>query len=285
MAKLLVGDVVKNWNDIKNRTVKLFIEEVVVPAGGGGGSGGGGGGGGKKDTKKEDPKSTSTKPTNKYAGMSADAATKWIESDKKKAAATEASRDKAMAARAPAPKPSAKGPKNAKKYGGIIKKMALGGVVGGTGMGDVVPAMLTPGEFVVNKASTKEFMPMLKAMNESKFPGLIRDMMMRPGDEYDIKPVFRDSIKISVPSPSRPNWKNLSGPSRMPRPTMPRNFDFGTNESPSIINSDNSSTVYNYSLSVNVKGGSEANPDAIANTVIRKIKQMDSQRLRAKVIN
>jgi TP901 family phage tail tape measure protein len=271
MAKLLVGDVVKNWNDIKDRTVKLFIQEVVVPAGGGG-SGGGGGGGSTKTTTTTTPAKKTT--TNKYAGMSADAAERWIASDKKKAAATEASRDKAMANRA-----------RAKKYGGIVKKMAYGGIVGGTGMGDVVPAMLTPGEFVVNRASTKEFMPMLKAMNESKFPGLIRDMMMRPGDEYEIKPVFRDNIKISVPSPSRPNWKNLSGPSKMPRPTMPRNFDFGTNESPSIINSDNSSTVYNYSLSVNVKGGSEANPDAIANTVIRKIKQMDSQRLRAKVIN
>jgi TP901 family phage tail tape measure protein len=272
MAKLLVGDVVKNWNDIKDRTVKLFIQEVVVPAGGGGGSGGGGGGGSTKTTTTTTPAKTTT--TNKYAGMSADAAERWIASDKKKAAATEASRDKAMANRA-----------RAKKYGGIVKKMAYGGIVGGTGMGDVVPAMLTPGEFVVNKASTKEFMPMLKAMNESKFPGLIRDMMMRPGDEYHLKPVFRDNLKISVPSPSRPNWKNLSGPSRMPRPTMPRGYDLGTPESPSIINSDNSSTVYNYSLSVNVKGGSEANPDAIANTVIRKIKQMDSQRLRGKVIN
>jgi hypothetical protein len=128
-------------------------------------------------------------------------------------------------------------------------------------------------------------MPMLKAMNESKFPGLIRDMMMRPGDEYQLKPVFRNNLKISVPSASRPNWKNLSGPSRMPRPTMPTGFDFGTKDIPSITNSDNSSTVYNYSLSVNVKGGTDANPDAIANTVIRKIKQMDSQRLRGKVIN
>jgi hypothetical protein len=204
--------------------------------------------------------------------MSADAATAWAQN----------------AARAAAPKGPPPGTSiraMMKKYGGPVKKMASGGIVGGTGMGDVVPAMLTPGEFVVNKASTKEFMPMLKAMNESKFPGLIRDMMMRDGDSYDIRPTFRNNLKIAVTSPSRPNWKNLSGPSRMPRPTMPRGYDLGTPESPSIINSDNSSTVYNYSLSVNVKGGSEANPDAIANTVIRKIKQMDSQRLRGKVIN
>jgi TP901 family phage tail tape measure protein len=270
VAKLLVGDIVKNWTSIKDRTVKLFIQEVVVPASGGGG----GGGGSTKTTTTTTPAKTTTTNKNPYAGMSADAAERWAASDKKKVAATEVRRDNATASRL-----------QKKKYGGAVKKMAYGGVVGGTGMGDVVPAMLTPGEFVVNKASTKEFMPMLKAMNESKFPGMIRDMMMRPGDSFELKPTFRNNLKISVPSASRPNWKNLTAPSRMPRPTMPRNYDLGAPESPSIVNSDNSSTVYNYSLSVNVKGGSDANPDTIADTVIRKIKQMDSQRLRGKVIN
>jgi hypothetical protein len=272
VAKLLVGDIVKNWTEIKDKTVKLFIQEVVLPASGGGG--GGGGGTSSKSTTTTTDSKKSTTPTNKYAGMSADAAERWIASDKKKVAATEVRRDNATASRL-----------QKKKYGGVIKRMAYGGVVGGTGMGDVVPAMLTPGEFVVNKASTKEFMPMLKAMNESKFPGMIRDMMMRPGDSFELKPTFRNNLKISVPSASRPNWKNLTAPSRMPRPTMPKGYDLGAPENPSIVNSDNSSTVYNYSLSVNVKGGSDANPDTIADTVIRKIKQMDSQRLRGKVIN
>ena len=272
VAKLLVGDIVKNWTEIKDKTVKLFIQEVVLPASGGGG--GGGGGTSSKSTTTTTDSKKSTTPTNKYAGMSADAAERWIASDKKKAAATEVRRDNATASRL-----------QKKTYGGVIKKMAYGGVVGGTGMGDVVPSMLTPGEFVVNKASTKEFMPMLKAMNESKFPGMIRDMMMRPGDSFELRPTFRNNLKIAVPSASNPNWKNLTAPSKMPRPTMPRNYDLGAPENPSIVNSDNSSTVYNYSLSVNVKGGSDANPDTIADTVIRKIKQMDSQRLRGKVIN
>jgi hypothetical protein len=278
MAKLLVGDIVKNWKDIKDRTVKLFIQEVVIPASGGGGGGGGGG----TSTKSTTPTTTKANPNSAAAA----AALRQLQSS---GSSSLNNTQRGLLGMAPV---AAKGPPPGtsirammKKYGGPVKKMASGGIVGGTGMGDVVPAMLTPGEFVVNKASTKQFMPMLKAMNESKFPALIRDMMVRPGEENEINPVFRNNIKISMPSTSRPNWKNLSGPSRMPRPTMPRGFDVGTKDIPSITSSDNSSTVYNYSLSVNVKGGSEANPDAIANTVIRKIKQMDSQRLRGKVIN
>ena len=44
-----------------------------------------------------------------------------------------------------------KGPKRKKYFGGIIQKFATGGNVGT----DTVPALLTPGEFVVNKASAQ----------------------------------------------------------------------------------------------------------------------------------
>jgi TP901 family phage tail tape measure protein len=53
---------------------------------------------------------------------------------------------------------SGKGTKN-------VKKMASGGLVAGSGNGDTVPAMLTPGEFVLTKGVT------------SKYPGLISAMM------------------------------------------------------------------------------------------------------------
>jgi len=33
--------------------------------------------------------------------------------------------------------------------------------------------MLTPGEFVVNRASTKQFLPLLSMINESKYPSMI----------------------------------------------------------------------------------------------------------------
>jgi hypothetical protein len=48
--------------------------------------------------------------------------------------------------------------------------MALGGIVAGSGMTDKIPALLTPGEFVVNKNATKKFGPLLNSINESKYP-------------------------------------------------------------------------------------------------------------------
>lgn len=40
---------------------------------------------------------------------------------------------------------------------GVLRKFAVGGGVGGSGSGDTVPALLTPGEFVINKRSAKAF--------------------------------------------------------------------------------------------------------------------------------
>jgi hypothetical protein len=47
--------------------------------------------------------------------------------------------------------------------------MARGGRIGS----DTVPAMLTPGEFVMNKKATQRFGPMLSMLNESKYPSMI----------------------------------------------------------------------------------------------------------------
>ena len=54
-------------------------------------------------------------------------------------------------------------------YGGTIKKMAFGNVVPGTGMTDKVPALLTPGEFVVRKSVAEANMPLLKSLNSNVF--------------------------------------------------------------------------------------------------------------------
>jgi hypothetical protein len=48
------------------------------------------------------------------------------------------------------------------------KGMATGGMVGGRGNKDTEPALLTPGEFVINADSSKEFAPLLTAINEGK---------------------------------------------------------------------------------------------------------------------
>ena len=53
---------------------------------------------------------------------------------------------------------------------GIVKSMAFGGRAIGS---DTVPAMLTPGEFVMNKAASKAYGPLLERINESKYPGML----------------------------------------------------------------------------------------------------------------
>jgi TP901 family phage tail tape measure protein len=70
-------------------------------------------------------------------------------------------------------------PPKTKMYGGKINPMSMGGVVpkyfasGGRIGSDSVPTMLTPGEFVVNKAASKRFGPLLESLNESKYPAMI----------------------------------------------------------------------------------------------------------------
>jgi hypothetical protein len=85
----------------------------------------------------------------------------------------------------------------AKLYGGKIKGMNMGGMVprylamgGGIGS-DTVPAMLTPGEFVMNKRATKSFGPLLSMLNESKYPSMI-------GSSYDGKGGGSGGIVTSV---------------------------------------------------------------------------------------
>ena len=125
-------------------------------------------------------------------------------------------------------------------YGGMVPKyMAVGGAVGS----DTVPAMLTPGEFVMNKAATKQFGPMLEEINNSKFPSMIEDMT----------PAVYSSNSSSV--------------------VMPTITSVATNIS------DNSSTMYNYNVGITVPQSSASSND-IARAVIGQIKYIDSQRIR-----
>jgi hypothetical protein len=136
-------------------------------------------------------------------------------------------------------------PVKKKMFGGFIKKMAAGGFVAGTGMTDKVPALLTPGEFVVNRSAAKSFAPFLNSINDAKYPSMIGRNMSSP-----------------IYSVSSPN--NI--------------YAMPTNNSNASIN-DNSSTVYNYSVGITV-GGTNSSPDSIAKAVLNEIKYIDSQRIR-----
>ena len=127
-------------------------------------------------------------------------------------------------------------------YGGMVPRyMATGGKAIGS---DTVPAMLTPGEFVMNKGATKAFGPMLAAMNGSKFPSMLKGGL--------VTPIYQTSSN------------NIMAPSNM-------------SNSSSVNN--NSSSVYNYNVGINVSG-SNLNPQDIARAVMTQIKGVDSQRIR-----
>ena len=141
--------------------------------------------------------------------------------------------------------------------GGKVRKMymAAGGAVGS----DTVPAMLTPGEYVVNKASSKAFAPFLNAINESKYPSILAKNVS------NARPIYQIPIQTSLSQPSY----NISTPVFNTSATNMANASYN----------DNSSAVYNYSVGISV-GGTNASPDTIAKAVMNEIKYLDSQRVR-----
>jgi len=128
-------------------------------------------------------------------------------------------------------------------YGGKMKKYAMGSFVPGRGMTDKVPAMLTPGEFVVRKSVASQYGPLLQAMNSDIFPG----MRGIANDPVFYAPSVNASSLIAPIS-------NLAAPM------------------------DNRSMQYNYSVSVNAKTDADANE--IANVVINKIKRIDDRQVK-----
>ena len=157
--------------------------------------------------------------------------------------------------------------------GGKVRKayMAYGGAVGS----DTVPAMLTPGEFVVNKASSKAFAPFLTAINESKYPSILANKFKETGSAIS-KSFNSSTYTLSAPrqmSFIQPSY-NVSNSSSMSSPV--------SNNSASV--NDNSNTVYNYSVGITV-GGSNISPDGVAKAVMNEIKYLDSQRVKKQRIS
>jgi TP901 family phage tail tape measure protein len=138
--------------------------------------------------------------------------------------------------------------------GGMVspKYFAAGGLSRGS---DTVPAMLTPGEFVVNKNATKKFGPLLSSLNRGQYPGVMSQgkFGISSNSQSFISPSYSVVSPTTISSPST----NVAAPSY----------------------NNNSNTVYNYSVGINV-GGSNVNPDSIAKAVLGEIRYIDSQRIR-----
>jgi hypothetical protein len=172
---------------------------------------------------------------------------------------------------------------NAAKAAGLAARygtMSNGGMVpkyfatGGKAVGsDTVPAMLTPGEFVMNKGATKVFGPMLAAMNGLKYPSMLgsrgNGSTGRPGGI-----ISSNLVAQSYSNPISTNFVTQSYPQMSSVSVMPM-----TNMSSANVNT-NSTAVYNYSVGINVNG-SNSSPNDIARAVMTEIKNLDAQRIRS----
>jgi len=137
IAEGIVGRVKALWDGIVSKSVTLTVNQN---GGGGGGSGGGGSGGGGNGT----PGTTFKDPNKEILQAISEGV----------ALMTEAEMVRAMN-------------RGSLSMGGLVPKyFANGGLSKGT---DTVPAMLTPGEFVMRKSAVDKFGPLLSAMNSPSF--------------------------------------------------------------------------------------------------------------------
>ncbi len=66
------------------------------------------------------------------------------------------------------------------------RKMATGGIVPGSGTGDTIPALLTPGESVVTKSATQKYGSIISAMNRGSLPGFAYGITSA-GEKIDVQ--------------------------------------------------------------------------------------------------
>jgi hypothetical protein len=185
-------------------------------------------------------------------------------------------------------------------------RMAFGSTVPGKGMTDKVPALLTPGEFVVRKSVADKNRGMLQALNGQVFPGVAGTKNKKPNLLNKMQIPAMPKIK-GIPSPSVlnnkipaiPKIKGVPSPgvlnnmgAKVPKnnfldgikaPTYPVPQNTTANvPTPSPKVASPSSTMYNSTYNVNVNvSGTNASPDDIANVVMAKLSQQNRGNLRS----
>jgi hypothetical protein len=152
-------------------------------------------------------------------------------------------------------------------WGFNIPQLAEGGMIPGSGNSDNYPALLTPGEFVVNKNASKKFEPILQAMNNSN--GSLQDFVSNRGAR--LPRLSAPSVQTGARSGSPMTFRMATYNATSSRTISPT-----TTKQTTVIGG--SSDLYNYNVNINVRNGANAND--IANSVITQIKQIDSQRIR-----
>jgi hypothetical protein len=147
-------------------------------------------------------------------------------------------------------------------------RMAFGSTVPGRGMTDKVPALLTPGEFVVRKSVADKNRSMLQALNGQVFPGLAKTKNAQ-------NPSLLNNISSRIPK------NNFLDGIASPTYSVPKTGAASV-PAPSTNVVAPSSTMYNSTYNVNVNvSGTNASPDDIANVVMAKLSQQNRGNLRS----
>ena len=81
-----------------------------------------------------------------------------------------------------------------------IPGLALGGLIPGMGNKDSVLSALMPGEYVINKAATKQFLPLLQAINGAVYPNMsgVSGVMPKNGSAESAGDVYNYSIAVNA---------------------------------------------------------------------------------------
>ena len=82
--------------------------------------------------------------------------------------------------------------------GGRVKKYAYGSIVPGIGATDKVPAMLTPGEFVVRKSVAQTYGPLLSAINGNVFPKMGGSSAMPRGSAKGSGSMYNYNVNVTL---------------------------------------------------------------------------------------
>ena len=204
LALAKVTELKNLWDGINSKEITLTVKKEEDGKSGTGPSGGGGGGlpagvSGLNSPQSIADRAASTKAF-KASGLSVAGYVKKVEAQEaakaKAAAATEARRDSALAARNPVAS-SVKVVQRGnvvqrvnKAAGGLIPYMSVGGRLKSVNT-DIVPAMLTPGEFVVRRSAVEKFgVKNLESINNKA---------------YDGSSVYNYNLSVNVSSMSDPN--------------------------------------------------------------------------------
>ncbi len=298
----VVQDTLDAWNGIQNKTVTLTVQTInegtATPGGPGGPGGPGNQGTDPLDPSVDTPAAQAkrirdalndasiaakvSKALREVAGITtsnADRATELINAFL--STITKAQADAIFAKAGVTGRSAGGGGGTASRFlanGGSVKSyMADGGSPLGS---DTVPAMLTPGEFVVRRPMVNKYgSDMLNQINSGSFGNSAKNARYKIADPSYASRRFNSAV-YQLPKIEYASRRFNSAVYQLPKiEYAPRNLNVPiSNNVPATASTQMDNSVYNYNLSVNVS--SQSDPNTIAQTVMGQLRMVDSQRIK-----